>query len=220
MVEEPSAGSNLVGLGGSRGYSSWRQVSGYFDGDGSVSLEVVKYVLRFRVRFADTWKPQMDSIRSFLIRHGIRATGVNRDNAKDPLPAYRVEVGAVGSVLEVARFMLPFCVKKAEDLGITIDYLEGRITADEAVAKFNEEVRRGRRSGFIRESSMPYKRAQGIRLKQLENARKARAAYAVYVSPDVRDKIREDHAKLKVGFISLSKKYGYSPSVIRRILRG
>jgi len=203
-----------------RGYSSWRQVSGYFDGDGSVSLEIVRYVLRFRVRFVDTWRPQVVSIRLFLIQHGITPTGVNQDNKKDRLAPYRVEVGAAGEVLKVAKKMLPFCLKKAEDLRITIDYLEGRITANEAVNRFNEEVRRGRRSGFIRESNVTYTRPEGLRLWQLENARKARAAHAVDVSSDIQNLIREDHNKSGLGFVRLSKKYGYSQSVIKRILRG
>jgi len=53
---------------------------------------------------------------------------------------------------------------------------------------------------------------------QLENARNARAAYAVNESATTQDQIRRDHAELKLGFIRLGKKYGYSTHVIRRIL--
>lgn len=32
-----------------RRYTSWEQVAGYFDGDGNVGVEVVKYVLKFKL---------------------------------------------------------------------------------------------------------------------------------------------------------------------------
>ena len=47
-------------------YTTWQQVGGYFDGDGNVGLEVVRYVLRFRLRFSDTWEPQVITIKSFM----------------------------------------------------------------------------------------------------------------------------------------------------------
>ena len=55
-------------------------------------------------------------------------------------------------------------------------------------------------------------------MAQLENARKARAAYAVNVSEGTKARIRKDHQDLKLGHNRLSRKYGYSASVIRRIL--
>jgi len=58
--------------------------------------------------------------------------------------------------------MLPYCSKKAEDLKIAIDYLEGKITGNQAIARFNEEVKIGRGSGFIRTQNVPYKREEGI----------------------------------------------------------
>ena len=201
-------------------YQSWRQVGSYFDGDGNVGLELVRYVLRLRIRFVDMWRPQVDTVSSFLIQHRIALTNVCREDSPGRSPAFRIEVGAVESVLRAARRMVPFCVKKAEDLRITIDYLEDKITGDEAIARSNEEVRTGRRSGFLREYTMPRTRNEGIRLKQLENAKKARAAYAVIVGADIQDRIREDHLRLNLGFTRLSKKYGYSQSVIRRNLRG
>jgi hypothetical protein len=52
-------------------YETWQQLGGYFDGDGNVGLEVVKYVLRFKLRFSDTWRPQIAAIKSFLNIHDI-----------------------------------------------------------------------------------------------------------------------------------------------------
>jgi hypothetical protein len=143
---------------------------------------------------------------------------VGRDEKEVWQAAYRLDVSEVGSVLKTAKAMLRHCVKKKEDLRIAIDYLEGRITGNQAIRAFNAEVRIGRRRGQIREENLPYTREEGLRLSQLENARNARAAYAVNVSPDIQARIRADHHLLKLGHLRLSRKYGYSVSVIRRVL--
>jgi len=200
------------------GYSSWKQVAGYFDGDGNVGIEVVKRILRIRLRFVDTWKPQVVSIWEFLRRCHVNTGRVGRDDKGAWQPAYRLDVTEVKSVLRAAKAMLPFVVKKREDLRIAIDYLEGRIKGNEAIIKFNNEIRAGRRRGKFRHANLPFTRQEGLGLSQLENARKARAAYAVDVSPGVQDQIKKDHAEEKLGQIRLSRKYGYTVSVIRRIL--
>jgi len=201
-------------------YSSWRQVSGYFDGDGNVGLEAVKRILRIRLRFVDTWKPQVDSIWDFLKRHRVKTGHVGRDDKGAWQAAYRLDVTEIESVLRAAKAMLPHVVKKEEDLRIAIDYMEGRITGNEALSLFNNEIRIGRRRGKIRDTDLPYTRQEGLRLSRLENARNARAAYAVNVAPEVQRQIRADHIEAKLGHIRLSRKYGYSASVIRRILGG
>jgi len=200
-------------------YHSWRQVAGYFDGDGNVGLEVVKRALRFKLRYVDTWKPQIVSIAIFLERHDLRFSKIGRDEKTGNWqPAYRLDITEVKSVLTAARAMLRYTVKKRAELQIVIDYLEGRITGNTAIASFNAEVRSGRRRGKIRAEAVPYTRQDGLRLSKLENARKARATYAVHVSPEVQESIRKDHQVLKLGQMRLSKKYGYSLHVIRRVL--
>ena len=202
------------------GYSSWEQVAGYFDGDGNVGLEVVERVIRFKLRFVDAWRPQASSIASFLRKCGIRSSKIGKDVKKSVnwQPGYRLDITQVRSVIEAAKAMLPHTVKKREELRAVLDYLDGRSTGNDVIQVFNEEIRSGRRRGKVREVEVPYHRAEGLRLSQLENARNARSAYAVTVSQDVQERIRKDHSDLKLGHIRLSKKYGYSTSVIRRIL--
>lgn len=203
---------------GFENYDSWEQLGGYFDGDGNVGVEVVKYVLRFKLRFSDTWRPQIEAVLAFFTGNEIATTSVSHEEHEGKKDAFRLDVGAIESVLKAAKAMLPYCAKKAEDLRIAIDYLEGRITGNQAIERFNHEVRIGRRSGYIRELKLPYTRHEGLRLAKLENARIARAAYAVKVSEVVQDKIRKDHQELRLGHVRLSRKYGYSVHVIRRIL--
>jgi len=174
--------------------------------------------MRIKLRFVDTWKPQVDSIWEFLRKHNVNTGHVGRDDKGIWQVAYRLDITELKSVLRAARAMLPFVVKKKEDLRIAIDYVEGRITGDEALRMFNNEVRIGRRKGKIRESDLPYTRQEGLRLSRLENTRKARAAYAVNVSPAMQEQIKKDHTEGKLGHVRLSRKYGYSVSVIRRIL--
>jgi hypothetical protein len=180
---------------------------------------VVQYVLRFKIRFSDTWEAQIQAIKSFMDRNEVATTKVGHEiGGPGEFGAYRIDIGALSSVLKAGKAMLPHCVKKAEDLRIMIDYLEGRVTGNQAIERLNAEVRIGRRSGYIREPTLPYTRVDGLRIKQLENARKARAAYAVNVSVETQLRIREDHKELKLGHILLSRKYGYTVKVIRRIL--
>jgi hypothetical protein len=199
-------------------YTTWQQLSGYFDGDGNVGLEVVRYVLRFRLRFSDTWRPQIETVKSFLNERNIATTGVQHEKNEGRLDSYRIDVNSIEGALRAAKAMLPYCLKKNEDLRIMIDYMEGRLTGNQAIEKFNEEVRIGRRSGFMRDLSLPQTREEGLRMAQLENARNARAANAVKVDADVQNQIKKDHHQLKLSHYKLSKKYGYSASVIRRIL--
>ena len=193
-------------------------MAGYFDGDGNVGVEVVKYVLKFKLRFSDTWKAQIRTIKSFLNREGIPTSTLWHETSEGHLDAYRIEVSAIAGVLTAAKAMLPFSVKKAEDLRILIDYLEGRLNGNQAIERFNEEVRTGRRSGFIRGLTLPYTKEQGLRIKQLENAGKARTAHAVNVSPEIQEQIKKDYSQGNLGHVRLSRKYSYSVSVIRRIL--
>ena len=205
-------------IGRGEQYQSWQQVGGYFDGDGNVGVEVVVYLLRFKLRFSDTWRPQVQTIKSFLNNQSIRTTKMWCESNPGRHDAFRIDVIAVRSVLDAGKAMLPFCAKKAEDLRIMIDYLEGRITGNQAIARYNEEVRIGRRSGFLRRLTLPLTRPQGLRVKEEENARKAREAYAVNVGEETQRQIRKDHGRHRLSFVKLSKKYGYSVSVIRRVL--
>jgi hypothetical protein len=211
--------SPYPGQGNPAAYTSWSQLSGYFDGDGNVGLEVAKRVLRFKIRFVDTWRPQIDSIASFLAQQGIACGCVGKGDKRGTWQAaYRLDIVEVDSVLKTAKSMLMGTVKKRTELQAVIDYLEGRKTGNQILEVFNEAVKAGRRRGKVRFEDLPLTREEGLRLSQLENARDAREAYAVNVSAEIQSSIREDHRELGLGHILLSRKYGYSVSVIRRIL--
>jgi len=201
-------------------YTSWEQVAGYFDGDGNVRVEAGIYVLRIGIRFADTWRPQLVAVRNFLLKQGIKSAGIGTDSARlgNRRTAYRLDVGEADSVLGLVREMIGYCVKKQEDLRIGLDYLEDRITADEAVRQFNEQVRIGRRRGTSHSVSIPYTKSLGHRTYELTVAKRASDAHFIRLDSEHENRIREDRETLHLSIIKLSKKYGYSQSVIRRIL--
>ena len=184
-------------------------------------MEVLKYVLRLGIRFVDTWKPQLESIRSFLTQKGLAMGRVSSDKGRtgNRQTAYRLDVGETASVIRLMRALVGLCVKKRQDLAIALDYLEDRITGDEAVAKFNEQHTSGRRRGTTHSAEMPYTRSQGLKLYELTNAKKAWEAHTVKVDRVVMDEIREDDQAGWLGVRRLSRKYGYSQGVLRRILR-
>lgn len=132
-------------------YSSWQQAAGYFDGDGNVGLEVVRWVLRFKLRFVDTWKPQIESMSSFLASMNLACGSIGEgDKRGDWQAAYRLDIVEIESVLAAAKAMMPYTVKKRAELKVVIDYLEGRMTGDQAIRAFNEGVNSGKRRGKIR----------------------------------------------------------------------
>ena len=141
------------------------------------------------------------------------------DKKTDPRTAYRIEISSIHDVFRTAKEMMRYSVKKSHDLEILIDYLEDKITGDEAISRFNDEVRSGRRSGIICISNLPHIRTEGVRMTKQENARRARAAHAVHVDSSTEYLIRKDHST-GMGHYSLSRKYKLSESIIRRVLRG
>ena len=177
--------------------------------------------LRLGVRFADTWRPQLEAIRAFLVRQGLRmgSVGADKNRAGNRRTAYRLDIHETRSVLELLGAIELFCVKKRADIRIALDYLEDRATAYETVDSYNEQVRIGRRRGIVRAPRFPYKKSEGHRICELTNARKAREAHMVRLGPEVESEIRDDH-RIGLSYVKLARKYGHSKSVISRILHG
>ena len=134
-------------------YTSWNQISGYFDGDGNVGLEVAKRVLRLKVRFVGTWRQQIDSVARFLAHNGIASGTVGKDEKRGSWQAaYRLDIVEVESVAKAAEAMRSSAVKKRIELQVVVEHLEGRITSNQAIEAFNDAVRVGRlRKGQVGE---------------------------------------------------------------------
>jgi hypothetical protein len=201
-------------------YTTWEQVSGYFDGDGNVRVDVRKFVLRLGVRFSDTWRLQLEAVQGFLVRRGIKTSAIGKDEDRggNRRPAYRLDINEMRSTIELMKQLVGLCVKKQEDLQIALDYLEDKITGDQAIGRLDEQVRIGRRRGHLHVCAIPFTRSHGHRVYELSNAKRARDAHFIKLDDKLERKIRDDHELVGLSINKLSKKYGHSQSVIRRIL--
>ena len=66
-------------------YDDWRQVAGYFDGDGSSDFKIGKRVVFVRFHMVDNYRPQLEAVKSFLNGQGIRTEtmhGITGDTPK------------------------------------------------------------------------------------------------------------------------------------------
>ena len=200
-------------------YRSWRQVAGYFDGDGAVYVSIRKYVLKVRLCFYDAWRPQLEAVKRFLENKRIRTRrlAVQRKTLGD---VWYLTISDPPVIIKVIRGMLPFSCKKRGDLLVALRYLEERMTADDVVAKLNEFVRDRRRAGFIRRTRIPYTRSEGTLVGRRIAARAGAMAARVRVPSRIQARIVTDRTMRGLTLPELSSKYDCGIRVIRRILRG
>lgn len=201
-----------------RCYDSWRQVTGYFDGDGAVYVSGKMFVLRIKLCFYDVWKKQLENVGEFMRSKGVVANRLAAQ--RRPLTTvWYLTVANSRDIRVATRHILPFASKKRGDLLVAQDYLSDRITADEAILRLNEFVRDKRRSGYIRKVNIPYTHTEGILEGRRFGASVGARARLVSGPKSTRRAIRRDQAEFGISVSRLHTKYGYSPRIIQRILR-
>jgi hypothetical protein len=207
-------------------YQSWEQISGYFDGDGTISLSDMTnqpYKLSLSLIFVDQSFDQITNVRDFLIRNGVRPGNVLKMSMGN---AYMVAVSQFDSVRETLRQMLPHLCKKANEAKAALDYYDGRITGNELSRVFQEEVEAGRRERHNRKVpiDVPYTHPMGARLmKQIRNdvLRDAFGRFRAKVTPEDYQQMREEHFDHGKRLRDLVKEYPqYARETIRRVLGG
>jgi hypothetical protein len=80
------------------GYSSWGQVAGYFDGDGSITtsdLSNQPYKIGLSLIFVDQSFDQIANVRNFLHERGVRTSNILKASMAS---AYMVAVSEFESV--------------------------------------------------------------------------------------------------------------------------
>jgi hypothetical protein len=152
LIEPDSNGNRTLHI---PRYTTWCQIAGYFDGDGTVEFSIKGRRVHIRLAFDDNWKPFLEGIRSFLIEKGVVPGKVRQ---KEKSMTWHIVVSRIASVILMANEMLPFVVKKRRELQAAIEYLEGRMSGREFVEIMNEEVRQGQRTGKLRPYGPPYRR--------------------------------------------------------------
>jgi len=194
------------------GYRCWTAIAGFFDGDGSVDVDVRVYTLHWTISFTDNWLGQIEQIRHFLIKEGIRVGKPRRVG----VGGWMCEIKEISSVMTSALKMLQSggIYKKRAELKLVLDYYSDKITAQDALKALNREVQLGIRVGKLRDTDMPYTRSQG-----LERARYASSfEQRKLESYEIRELISE-YLSTRMTGKSLAKKYDISEATVSRLLR-
>lgn len=129
------------------GYSDWRQIAGYYDGDGGEEIKIGKFVLRFTITWTDTYLPQLQHVQRFLISERLTPSKIRLGSSAIGRKAWHLSLWEKGGMLDACKQMLPFLDKKRIQVRTLIDYMESRITASDALRTFNLERLRGKWAG-------------------------------------------------------------------------
>ncbi len=205
-------------------YSSWQQVAGYFDGDGTIGfsdLSNLPYKVGLSLVFVDQSYDQIRTVRDFLHRNGIRTSNILRHYKKS---AFLIAVSSHEAVKRMLREMLPFLHKKETEAKAALDYLEGRTTGNEMITIFKREVDAGRRERRQHSISIgvPYTRVQGLALMKQNRQTTFRDAFGRFrskVSADDYVTIRNKYFDGGKKLADLAREFHqYSRETIRRVL--
>ena len=197
-------------------YDSWRQVAGYFDGDGTVGFDIQMFTLGMFLELSENWRPRLQEVETFLNREGIRTYIPNKTLAGR---AHVLKILRTPSVIGAARSMLPFAFKKELELKTLLDYYSDLITGNHVIEIFNSEVISGKRVGKIREGTIPHVYSVGRRRAYEFTMHLANQANRIILPESTLTAIVRDRKLLGLGAEGLAVKYGLSRSVIRRVLR-
>lgn len=199
-------------------YGDWRQVSGYFDGDGSVDFDPGKWVLFPRLSFSDNYRPQLDMLKVFLVSQNVKTWNMFHDTCG----AWKFGVAQAESLHIMASMMWPFCFKKRNEMKAILDYLDNKITGSQFVEVLNESVRVGNRTGKIRFLDVPYRRDEGHMLRKIEAANHARGMGMRnrLLNDDEVEEVRRSVISGEATNGELAKKYGVRPATISRAVFG
>lgn len=145
------------------GYSSWKQLAGYFDGDGSLLVRIRIFTINIMANWSDCYKPQIDNVDHFLQSEVMTTPNIflsNRPKSK----VWNLRLTERGGLLRALNPMLPWLFKKRSQVQAGIDYLEDRVTGDQLIARFNEAINLGMRSSNKIAGKQPWNKRQGTRL--------------------------------------------------------
>ena len=179
-------------------YSSWRQVAGYFDGDGTIYFSDTTnrpYKLSISLVFVDQSIDQLRELKEFFNRHGVNTSNVLK---RSDTNAYELAVSQFKAVRRTLRRLAPFLCKKEIEAKAALDYYENRTTGNQLIAVLAAEVEAGRRERKPRTVPLdvPYTRLEGDRImkgKRKDRLRDAFGRYRAKLTPEDFTAIRLKH---------------------------
>lgn len=192
-------------------YSSWEQVSGYFDGDGTPILTLTMFTIVPSMDWADSYRQQLDAVRTFLISQGLRPTNCYPCGSFKPV--WHLRIFERGGLLRAAMAMLPHLVKKRDQIQGVIDYMEDKTQGETLVEIFNDATRIGTRSGFLREVRMPYTHSEGVAhaYELTHSGKRVSDVLTKGTLADITERRKRGETLRDISFV-----YGVSRSAIRR----
>jgi hypothetical protein len=205
-------------------YASWRQVAGYFDGDGTVAISDTSnqpYKLGISLAFVDQSEEQMRMLKRFFEKRGVITSNVLKTSKAS---AYMIAVSRFEGVLFSLKAMRPYLFKKANEAQAVIDYFEGRTRGNDLFKVFQEEVEAGRRERRDRKVviNVPFTYPDGDALMKARRREIIVAAInksRAKVSKKDYNDIRTAHFEMGWSLSKLRKSYPqYARETIRRIL--
>lgn len=149
---------------------SWDYVSGFFDGEGSITVEAPagSGVLVISLTFSQKYRPLLEAVAAFLNTNGIYGTIYPTKETVNEIRARRI-----GDICRLLSKMNLF-LKREQALAV-LSYYNGAITGNKLLRIFDSEYRLGKRR------STPMKPGLDFRLRHTQaviNANNARAAAA------------------------------------------
>jgi len=154
-------------------------------------------------------------IREFLGADGVSPRPIKTQRRRSGRTTnYVLTVYAQREVLLVCKRVLPYSFKKEWDLRTAIEYLEDRITGNEALRRLNVSIKSGRREGLLRAASMQFRKNEGVKISALIGGRRSSAKRArltqeqVKLLRSLRDESGESYAEL-------GRLFGVSSDVVR-----
>ena len=197
------------------GYDSWRQIAGYFDGDGCLSIRKVAtgtpFTVGLTLDFIDQSRKQILMIESFMRRRGV---AVGRPSFRGG--AWTVSIGAIRAVKSALQRMLPYLCKKSVEARAALDYLEGRISGNEFQLLLLQEVKQGNRERMGRQVDLPWTRPEGLRRAIMFATSFPRKRRVLTRAEE--DRIVEQYLQGSIGQRKLAKANGLPHAVVRRVL--
>lgn len=197
---------------GADGYTSWAAVAGYFDGEGCVDIYPLVYVLHWVLSFSDNWTEQLEQVQRFLIARGI-SVGRPRRNGKT---AWMFEVAEISSMKLMATEMLRSggIYKKRRELQLLLDYYDDKVTGNQVIEGFNSEVRRGIRTGKLRDPNMPFGHRDGYARGRYASRYEQRS-----LNPTQTKELIEEYLASSITGKALAIKFDVSVATVSRMLK-
>lgn len=196
-------------------YSTWEQVAGYFDGDGTVSISITRFGFAIELVLVDNYKPLLEHIASFLLKKGFFSTFFfHKSNGRS---SWRLRVKRKEDVIGVLSSVLLHLDKKREETKAAIEYLTDRIDGVEFARRINNQVKIGERVGKrLLPEDLHFLKSEGKALGQRRAAATRRSQGRV--TPEVAERIVRDYRECGTSQRNLAKVYGVSQSWISRII--